>query len=113
MPDKLSGLSKEEEKTESPMFLHFSLEACSPLKFFLLKVNFFRRKRNNSRWNFQESEKTQNSFVSKEDCFLSAVDKVLYSYFQFCQVGDPDNMQDSRLFGQPFSNKQGAKISAI
>lgn len=35
----------EEEKTKSPMFLHFSLKACSPLKNFLLKVNFFRKKK--------------------------------------------------------------------
>lgn len=111
MPDKLSGLTNEEEK-KILMFLHFSLKACSPLKNFLLKVNFL-EKHNNLQWNFQESEKTQNSFVSKEDCFLSAMDKVLYSYSQLRQVGDSDDTQDFRLFGQPFSNKQGAKISAI
>lgn len=40
----------------------------------------------NPQLNFQESVKTQNSFVSKEDSSLTAMDSLLH--FLFCQVGD-------------------------
>lgn len=61
--------------------------------------------------NFQESVKTQNSFVSKEDSSVTTMDSLLHIAFSGGRSGT--DMQDSRLLGQPFSNKQGAKISAI
>lgn len=98
-------------KNNLKCFYIFPLRPVPLWKKFCWK-SIFLEKHNNLQWNFQESEKTQNSFVSKEDCFLSAKDKVLL-LLPVCQVGDPDDTQDFRLFGQPFSNKQGAKISAI
>lgn len=91
---------------KSPMFLHFSLKACSPLKKILLKVNFFRKTTCNG--TFRKVRRPKTALSPKRIAFCLLWIKS-YSYFQFVRWETRMTRRTSDCSDSHFPTNKGPK----